>query len=249
MGEKERFSLPPGTIIRRSVEEGNNSGLLSFDAFIIHGKNWRCYPLKVRIRNLIDRILYSTDPLPLKPSKDTRITAMASGIVWSAFNEMGHPPVLIFSTGKTRGENHPSEAEEMVKYMKRWFPQIPDKYIKLEDRSFDTPGNILESKKIIEENGFENVGYLTVDYHVPRVHVLMGQLDSPIQVVFPSDQWVKKWAREKGYRHLEKWIEEYTHSREWKNHRVGEGLLIAEAQVDPGQRVLGKVLTRFIRHQ
>lgn len=145
----------------------------------------------------------------LKLSMDSKISALAAGMIWDYYSKnQEKPPVLIFSTGKTAGKNYPSEAEIMVDYMKRHgFDHIPDGYIRFEDTSYDTPGNIVESKRIIEEEELENVGYGTIGYHVPRVNILMDFYDVPIQAIHPIEQILAHRSR----RHA-KFVDAYTHS-------------------------------------
>lgn len=234
--------IPEGTLYRE-LPEPNPS--FDFDAIIVHGKNWRRYPLKLRLTHKIRELLKKEKPLPLRPSKDTRLAALGIGEMWRAFVAAGKkPPIFIFSTGKTRGPNNPSEAEVMVRYLKLRYPEIPDDNIVLEDRSYDTVGNIQESKRIIEERGLRNVGYVTVGYHIPRVHLLMNFYDAPINVIFPSEQW----AARRSPRHREL-VEQYRDSGEWSLHEFGETLLSAETLVDPGQILLSHTLAKLIRHQ
>lgn len=226
------------------------------DAFIIHGKNWVKYPPGKLARRFHHE---EAEKFRLKLSRDSRITALAAGMLWKHFAELqpdNLPPLLIFSTGKTAGEAWPSEAEAIVEYMKTRF-SIPDEYIVLEDKSYDTPGNITESKKILEGvelsedlqaklkgRQLRNVGYLTIGYHNPRVARLMDYYDVPINVIFPTEQIVRGRSRRHG-----RFIEEYLQSDEWKKQVRREDILNAEMLIDPGQKLMSKTITRLARHQ
>lgn len=201
-----------------------------------------------RSRNKIRKILKDEDktPFKLRLSMDSKITAIAAGMIWASYSERQEkPPVLIFSTGKTAGKDWPSEAEAMVEYMKSIFPYIPDNSIKLEDISYDTPGNIIESKKIIEREGYKNVGFLTIGYHGPRVATLMDYYDVPITAIHPTEQILAKRSK-----HHKALVNAYTSSDIWRQHKRGEAALSAEeAFLDPGQKLLSKHVTPRIRHQ
>jgi hypothetical protein len=203
------------------------------DAFIIHGKNWVKYP-PGRLARRFHR--EEAEKFRLKLSRDSRITALATGMLWRHFAQLqpDSPPLLIFSTGKTAGKAWPSEAEAMVEYMKRRF-FIPDEYIALEDKSYDTPGNITESKKILEGvelsedlqaklkgKQLRNVGYLTIGYHNPRVARLMDYYDVPINVIFPTEQIVRGRSR----RH-DNFVRQYLESDEWRKQVRREDILNA----------------------
>ena len=199
-------------------------------------------------RNRIRSILKDIDqkPFNLRLSIDSKIAAIAAGMIWEAYaQKQEKPPMLIFSTGKTAGKEWPSEAEAMLEYMKARFPKIPEEHIRLEELSYDTPGNILQSKKIIEESGYKNVGYLTIGYHLPRVATLMDYYDLPIMAIHPTEQIVSQRSK----RHS-KFIDNRIHSNEWKKQKKVEALLtVEEAIFDPGQEKLSKYVTPRIRHQ
>jgi uncharacterized SAM-binding protein YcdF (DUF218 family) len=75
---------------------------------------------------------------------------------------------IIFSGGKTGGENFPSEAAAMRAFMKKAFPEIPDSDIFLEENSKNTQENAEELKKITESFNQKNIAILTVDFHTKR---------------------------------------------------------------------------------
>ncbi len=242
MSENQPLYIPGS--IKRGTELAYPSEV---DAFIIHGKNWENNPgLKQMVQGKIDRMLghESEKPFKLKLSKDSRITALAAGIIWEYYAKIQEkPPILIFSTGKTAGKDQLSEAQAMIDYMKIRFPDIPEDFIKLEDESYDTPGNIINSKQKIKELGLKNVGYLTVGYHNPRVAILMDYYDLPIQTIHPTEQILRRRSR----RHSA-FVEGYTHSKEWQRHRKGEATLIMLSNFDLGRKSLA-TMAKVIRHR
>lgn len=261
------------------------------DAFIIHGKNWVEYPpgrfkrlktqLSLRAKNLI-REAHHEEPekakkFHLKLSRDSRITALATGMLWEHFAELqpDNPPILIFSTGKTAGKDWPSEAQAMVDYMMVRFGKNPEiakklrRCIVLEDNSYDTPGNVTESKRILEGKDLSpelqekltgrrltNLAYLTIGYHNPRVARLMDYYDVPISVIFPTEQIARRRSR----RH-EEFIRQYLEPDQptdpkmpkkpnlWKKQVFREDILNAEMLLDPGQKLLSRFVTNRVRHQ
>lgn len=74
-----------GTVIREASPEA----ALSFDAVIVHGKNWRRYRLKLKLKHKYDEIFKGKEPLPLKLNIDSRIAALGMGELRKAFKESG----------------------------------------------------------------------------------------------------------------------------------------------------------------
>jgi len=76
-------------------------------------------------------------------STDSRLNVLAAG-------ELCKPGMkIIFSTGKTAGNDFPSEAEAMRKYFRIHFPDFPEKNLVLGPNSKDTAGNAQEVAKIL----------------------------------------------------------------------------------------------------
>ena len=74
----------------------------------------------------------------------------------------------MFSTGETL-KGQPSEARVMFDYFKGSGHAIPESAVLFQEVSFDTETEAEENRKIIEQQGTENVAVLSVSNHVPRV--------------------------------------------------------------------------------
>ena len=98
-------------------------------------------------------------------SVESKMAAVSAGLLYLA----GKTEQIIFTGGKTAGEQFPSEAQAMKDYMKATFQDaIPDSVIRTEDQSLDTVENAKAVKGILEQNPDQKVGYITVDYHLQR---------------------------------------------------------------------------------
>ncbi len=85
-----------------------------FDALVVLGKNWREYPPGKEPQKF-----------KLRLSIESKMSVLAAG---EMFKE-GLIDKIIFSTGKTAGKEYPSEGEEMIKYLKERYPDIPEEAI------------------------------------------------------------------------------------------------------------------------
>src|SRR5437762_14367078 len=77
------------------------------DLLIVHGKNW-------------NRHRFSRSK-PIELSEASKINALAAARAY----ELGLVGAVLFSTGKTAGENAPSEAKAMFKYLKGMDMRFP----------------------------------------------------------------------------------------------------------------------------
>jgi uncharacterized SAM-binding protein YcdF (DUF218 family) len=102
-------------------------------------------------------------------------------------------PEILFSTGETAGEGVPAESDAMRSYLMSRFPEIPEEDIELEDNSIDTAGNAEEVASQLEENGEmpENIGLLTVGYHVPAAEKLFKRYGVPVTQTFSAEEVLK----------------------------------------------------------
>lgn len=86
---------------------------------------------------------------------------------------------IIFTGGKTHGQNDPSEAAMMRDYISRTFnkdegafKKIPEESLLTEEESKDTSQNISNIKKMVQENNWESIGILSNEYHLLRAERL-----------------------------------------------------------------------------
>lgn len=130
-----------------------------FDVLIVLGKNIGVNYPPSRIR----KTNYFLSP-------HSKLNVLAAGDLFMA----GKTDRIIFSSGHTSGSAYPSEAEAMRDYLRQKFPEIPEDAVILEERSLDTWGNAKEVRKIIKQHGFQNIGLLTVGFHLERAAFLFA---------------------------------------------------------------------------
>lgn len=199
-----------------------------YDCVIVLGKNWEEYPDNN----------FSDDKKPIELSVESKITSLAAGEMYST----GLVKKILFSTGHTAGPNFPSEAEEMKKFMKDKFPEIPEKDIILEEKSFDTPSNAREVKKILKKHNFKKLALLTTKAHMLRADKLFKHFGIKVDD-FYSEEETKKISK-----HYKKFVKEYSKSKRAKVEELKELLLRQFLILDPQGKFLENI-TRRIRNQ
>jgi uncharacterized SAM-binding protein YcdF (DUF218 family) len=120
-------------------------------------------------------------------SRESRLNVLAAGSLYRPGMK------ILFSTGETAGEGVPAESDAMRSYLMSRFPEIPEEDIELEDNSIDTAGNAEEVASQLEENGEmpENIGLLTVGYHVPAAEKLFKRYGVPVTQTFSAEEVLK----------------------------------------------------------
>jgi len=199
-----------------------------YDCVIVLGKNWEEYP--------DNKLLTAKKAIRL--SVESKITSLAAGEMYNA----GLVKKVLFSTGHTAGPDFPSEAEAMKKFMKDKFTEIPDKDIILEEKSFDTPTNAREVKKIIKKHGFKKLALLTTKANMLRADKLFKHFGIKVDD-FYSEEETKKISS-----HYKKFVQEYSKSKRVKVEELKELILRQFLILDPQGKFL-KNITKRIRHQ
>lgn len=95
---------------------------------------------------------------------ESKATAYAGAIIC----DKGNLDKLIFSGGKTQGEEYPSEAELMREHIYKNISKSIADFITLETGSKTTWSNARNTKRILEDNVNQKIGLLTIGYHLPR---------------------------------------------------------------------------------
>ncbi len=98
----------------------------------------------------------------LTPS--SKATAYATGVI----GDRGDLNQLIISGGKTLGLKYASEAELMRDFIYKNISRDVADFATLEDKSKTTLGNVKNIVEILEENINQDIGLLTVEYHLNR---------------------------------------------------------------------------------
>jgi uncharacterized SAM-binding protein YcdF (DUF218 family) len=112
---------------------------------------------------------------------------------------------LVFTGGRTAGSHLPSEAQAMSMYLDRNFTEeegkmgrIPQTAVYLEEYATDTSTNLINVKKLIEENNWQHVAILTNEYHLPRATKLATNLGlnlKPISAEKMLIEWDQRFQR------------------------------------------------------
>jgi len=123
-------------------------------------------------------------------SGHSKLSAIAAAIAYKD----GLTGKLIFSSGHTAGKRFPSEAQAMKAFILKRYPEIPQSDILTEDRSIDTSGNAIESRKIVRQCNFINVGLMSTGDHLVNAAVLFQRLGLKIKEEnrFASEEVIAK---------------------------------------------------------
>lgn len=194
------------------------------DALVVLGKNIGIDSTRENITN---------DNFHL--SQDSRMNALAGGLIFKAEQARGNTVDIIFSTGKTAGEEIRSEAKAMSDFVQRKFPDIPREHIILEETSIDTAGNALEVSKIVKEKGYKNIGLVTVGYHLENAVTLFERYGTPVQQTFAAEAIV----RDRSSRH-EQFINEWEASPRVRKEKMKEQIRkVLLHTIDPKGKLIG----------
>jgi hypothetical protein len=136
--------------------------------------------------------------LRIEDSRPTQYTTLAAGILL----KRGCTDRIIFSGGRTLGEDEPSEARQMYDFLMRCLPRKDYEHlIQLEEKSIDTYGNACEIKKMIGDK--ENVGLLSISPHFPRAAETFHNAGIDVYAIYSEnvlrgisselDKHIKEW--------------------------------------------------------
>lgn len=95
---------------------------------------------------------------------DSKIRVLAAGLIASE----GMVSELILSGGKTAGQENPSEAELMKKFLLEKYPDLANFTLHLEDSSIDTLENAKAIAEMVQDKGEEPILLITNEYHMLR---------------------------------------------------------------------------------
>ncbi len=198
-----------------------------FGAVIALGKNWRL-PIDGGPRIYL--------------SLESKMTSLAAGQMYSD----GRVGKILFVTGKTAGKDkdgnfYPTEGEEMYKFMRIFFPDIPAEDVIIEGESFDTAGNAEEVGKILKREQINDPALLTVGFHMPRSRKTFANYNVPIKAAFSSESVLK--GRNP---HFDKFLHDYRFGTTHLGLAVKEAAAaFLVATVDPkGTKIVRKISTK-----
>lgn len=128
-----------------------------YDAVVTMGRNWRGYPGR---RQIFKR--------SKKDFLDLNVLAKMNCIVVAEFYRQGKTDYIIFGTGKSAGENFPSESRAMKNYILKRYPEIPDDRILIHENNLESYQEIEEDARIAKEKGLEKLAVVTIDTQLPK---------------------------------------------------------------------------------
>lgn len=103
---------------------------------------------------------------PSHLSADSRINVLAAGMSYKPGMK------ILLSSGHTAGQDYPSEAGAMRRFLRLNFPDIPDADVMLEEVSIDTASNAKEVGGMIDDKDYERIAILSTGYHVQNASTL-----------------------------------------------------------------------------
>lgn len=216
--------------MNESLESKNNSNLEidearlekipdHFDAVIVLGKNWREYPKT------------NTRPDDLKLSIESKMSAIAGAEMIRA----GLADKIILSTGKTAGQEFPSEAEAMRDYIVKKYENISTKDILIETQSKDTHGNAEEVLKIIQEHNLKTLALLTVGFHLERAEQIFNNHNIDT-FPFPSEDFLLQRSS-----HYQKFVTDFQKSSHIQVEQIKEWILRHFLILDPKGKIISEI--------
>jgi len=119
-------------------------------------------------------------------STESRLNVIAAGELYRPGTE------LLFATGKTAGEDVPSEARAMRDYFDRLFPDVPEEAKQLAENSIDTAGNAEEASQMLAGSRYGHIGLLSVGYHVENARILFENYGVTIDWAYAAEEIVKE---------------------------------------------------------
>jgi uncharacterized SAM-binding protein YcdF (DUF218 family) len=118
-------------------------------------------------------------------SVESRLNVLAAGALYQSGMH------ILFSGGKTVGNNVPSEAKAMYDYFRHHFPEVPDSDLFLEEQSIDTASNAERVQGIIHNAGYMHISLLTVGYHVANAATLFRRYGVAVEIALASEEIMK----------------------------------------------------------
>lgn len=209
----EYFSGSINPELTRNLEDENKPP--SIDALIVFGEG----PVK---KDQIDTHIGWGLPVGAK----ARCIAAAE-----LFNK-GQIREIILTGGKTGGENYPSEAELMKRYLVNKF-NIPEIALVLEDKSTNTIENFAHVLNLVDSNKdqYQNLSFLSAGFHLARVEKLAKKFLTEGNK-FSAQELIK----DRSTRH-NKWVEKTTDpnkNESYKNTLLAENKWTRALEQIPG---------------
>ena len=141
----------------------------NYKVLLVLGKNW-------------DQKLYKKSK-KIVLSTNSKASARAASLIAQPYK------YVIFSTGATIPKVKVTEASRMFDYFRIYNTAYPEYKIILEERSFDTAGNMEETEKILSSLDTRHmVDVLTVGFHLDRSMTLAKLYGLPVDRAIASEE-------------------------------------------------------------
>ncbi len=199
----------------------------TYDAIIVLGRNWKGYPGKPEIKDGKVHL-----------SLESKMSSLAALMMY----EKGLTKKIILCSGKTAGQNFPSEAGAMAEFMRKRSP-IPKEAIILEEESLETYGNMENTKALLDKYNLADgkLALVTVGLHLPRSVNICNFYGLKVDA-YPSEEKVKQISE-----HHKATVERYEKSCFVKRERLREFLLRRIQLINPSgniPRILGEYMRK-----
>lgn len=171
---------------------------------------------------------------------DSRLRAIAAGIIASE----GKASELIFSGGKTSGQEYPSEAEAMRDYLLVRFPELRDFPITLDEESIDTSQNAEFTSKVMKDKGLESALLITNEYHMLRSSRNFERKKVDVEPL-PAEEVIE--GADPKYHLYKNFVDKYLNSYDIKKKKAVEVVLRGIMAIDPDGKLL-TALAKKMRH-
>ncbi len=128
------------------------------------------------------------------PVFELTVNSKINALVGLLLYELGLSKKIIFSSGRTAGAQHPSEAEEMFLFIQRIATQfklgeLNSSDFILEDKSWDTDTNARFTKEIFKRENMHSAILVGISYHLNRAIPLFPQNGfNDIVINLPSER-------------------------------------------------------------
>jgi len=170
---------------------------------------------------------------PLSLGLESKMRVLAAGMLY----ESGSVDKIIFSGGKTAGEDNLSEAQAMMDYLQKKFPEIPVEKIFLEERSLSTGENAADVKKRLEELKIQESFLLTSQSHVRRASIIFGKSGVDYQQAIAAENILKDRSE-----HYRAFVKRYLSSPRIKLLKFREAVLNSLFYIDSEGKMVKMVV-------
>jgi len=124
-----------------------------YDGVIILCRNFKGYPFKHK---------------PVRGKLDITLAGKMNCVVAAEMYKRGITNKIIFGSGKTCGQEWPSETEGFRNYLSKRYPEIPEKDLLMQEDNLDTYEELDKDIELARSNGLMRLALITINTQLPR---------------------------------------------------------------------------------